>query len=266
MKDAKQIAEEGLVYKVVVGSKCHGTNVPGKDDTDIMGVAVEPPEYVLGLHQFEQWTFREQAEGIRSQPGDVEGVIYGLKKYVSLCLKGNPSILASLFVGPEHILECKTAGFLIRSKASIFASKKAGYAFLNYARSQRERLAGERGQMRVHRPELVEKYGYDTTYAGHIIRLTFQGIEYMNTGRITLPMQEHERELVRNVRLGGVTFTDFMGLALQYDYLLKQAIEKSALPDSADFETANSILMDIYTMHWGVRWVKNNPDIVRLPV
>ena len=51
---------------------------------------------------------------------------------------------------------------------------------------QRERMIGTRGQMNVTRPELISKYGYDTKYAGHLVRLGYQGIEVMLSGGLTL--------------------------------------------------------------------------------
>ena len=37
--------------------------------------------------------------------------------------------------------------------------------------------------MRVNRPELIAAHGYDTKYAGHVLRLGYQGIEFLETGR-----------------------------------------------------------------------------------
>ena len=57
-------------------------------------------------------------------------------------------------------------------------------------------MTGERGQKNVNRPELVEKYGFDTKHAGHMVGLGFQGIEHLETGYITLPMPEDHRSVV----------------------------------------------------------------------
>jgi hypothetical protein len=40
----------------------------------------------------------------------------------------------------------------------------------------------------VTRPELVEKHGYDTKFAAHMVRLGYQGVELLETGRFTLPL------------------------------------------------------------------------------
>ena len=58
------------------------------------------------------------------------------------------------------------------------------------------RARGERGQLRVHRPELVDEHGHDTTYAMHMLRPGYQGRELLETGGISPPMREHERQQV----------------------------------------------------------------------
>jgi hypothetical protein len=58
-----------------------------------------------------------------------------------------------------------------------------------------------RGQMRVTRTELIDAHGYDTKFAMHALRLGYQGVEYLRTGRLTLPMTT-DREHCMDVRLG----------------------------------------------------------------
>jgi uncharacterized protein len=50
-----------------------------------------------------------------------------------------------------------------------------------------ERLCGRKGQKNIHRAAPEEKHGYDTKYAMHVIRLYLEGMEYIETGKITLP-------------------------------------------------------------------------------
>src|SRR3990172_8836493 len=197
---SKKIAEKNLIMLGIVGSTLHGLNVLGQDDHDEMGICIEPPEYVIGLKQFEQHVFRTKPEGIRSEAGDTDRTIYSLRKYVRLALKGNPTVQLLLY-HPTHNPILPPAIELQRN-AWRFISRRAGQAFLGYLVAQKQRLLGERGQMDIHRPELIEKFGYDTKYAMHMLRLGYQGIELVTTGRITLPMPESDRQLVYEVRKG----------------------------------------------------------------
>src|SRR5439155_17926998 len=72
-------AEPNTILRATVGSKLHGLNLEATDDTDEMGVCVEPPEYVVGLRQFEQWVYRTQPEGHPSGPKDLDLTIYSLR-------------------------------------------------------------------------------------------------------------------------------------------------------------------------------------------
>ncbi len=100
---AREIAEGGTILRAPVGSTLHGLHNPGTDDRDEMGVCVEPPDYVLGLREFEHFVYRTQPEGVQSGPGDLDLTIYGLRKYCRLVLKGSPTTLQLLLV-PAHRL------------------------------------------------------------------------------------------------------------------------------------------------------------------
>ena len=64
-------------------------------------------------------------------------------------------------------------------------------AFEGFARQQLDRVLGLRGKGKHgQRPELEEKFGYDTKAAMHVIRLLKEGIEYMHHGQITYPRFE----------------------------------------------------------------------------
>lgn len=64
-----EIAEQGTILRVLVGSGVHGTAIDGQDDRDEMGICIEPPDHVIGLQRFEQYVFRTQPEGVRSGRG-----------------------------------------------------------------------------------------------------------------------------------------------------------------------------------------------------
>src|SRR3954447_22501127 len=188
---AREIAMGGCILRSVVGSTVHGLSNPGTDDRDEMGVCVEPPEYLLGLREFEHWVSRTQTEGHPSGPGDLDLVVYGLRKFCSLALKGSPTVLLPLFVTDEHLLTCTPAGAQLRALAPCFVARSTGRAFLGYLTTQRRGLTGERHATRTR--ELSRLHGYDTKYAMHALRIGYQGIELLTSGRISLPVPEPER-------------------------------------------------------------------------
>ena len=182
----REMAMHGTLLLCIVGSTVHGLAVrDGVEDLDVMGICCEPPERVIGLMPFEQWVGRTKAMGERSEAGDVDAVVYSLRKWSRLALQGNPTVLLPLFVPPDHVLVETPLGTELRAMADAFASRQAGHRFLGYATAQRERLEGTRGQLRVHRPELLELYGFDTKFAGHLLRLVYQGIEGLDDGTVS---------------------------------------------------------------------------------
>ena len=108
-----------------------------------------------------------------------------------LALKGSPTALLPLFVTGEHLLVSTPAGEELRALAPAFVARSTGRAFLGYLTNQRRGLTGERHATRTR--ELSKLHGYDTKYAMHALRIAYQGIELLSTGRITLPVPEPER-------------------------------------------------------------------------
>lgn len=86
-----EIANYGLILLSEIGSTMHGVSSDDTgDDIDLMGICIEPPVEVLGLGDFEQYEYRDRAVNERSQEGDTDLVVYGLRKWVKLAADGNP--------------------------------------------------------------------------------------------------------------------------------------------------------------------------------
>jgi predicted nucleotidyltransferase len=224
------IALDNEILRVLVGSSLTGiTGANNTQDWDYNAIFIEPKEYVLGFHKQEDYTYRTQPEGVRSEPGDVDFTSYSLRKFMSLAMQGNPSILMMLFAPESHVAFINQYGWELLGLASTIASKKAGPRFLGFLESQEKRLVGELKGHMPKRPELIEKYGYDTKYAAHALRLGFQGIEFMETGRMHLPMLPDPGNYLRAVRAGEYSLGAIVGDIANVKYELKGAIDESPL-------------------------------------
>lgn len=239
------------ILEVVVGSTVHGTSVDdGLEDLDLMSVMLEDQQTFCGFGPQDTWTKRTKPQGVRSEAGDIDWVGYGLRKYLHLALKGNPTILLALFVPDHHVREITPEGTMLRSLAPLIASKQAYEPFRGYMRQQIERMEGTRGQRNVTRPELVEKYGYDTKFAGHAVRLGLQGKELLRTGRLSLPMRDDERALVVKIRTGGYTLEQVLEMAKLLEIQLDREHAESPLPDKPDVAGIERWMLEIYLAHW----------------
>ena len=251
---SESVAAQATILRCEAGSSVFGLNLGETADRDELGVCIEPPEYVVGLGtvelpRFGQWVGRSQPDGVRSGPGDLDVTVYSLRKWASLALKGNPSVLLLLFVPRDRCVVWTPAAVRLQGMASAFASKRAGAAFLGYMQQQRLSLTGERTK-KVARPELVAAHGYDTKYAGHILRLGYQGIEYLTTGRISVPSPPEAREWVLACRRGELSLDAVLALAGELEVALKRAIDTSPLPDEPDRDAVNDFLIREYLDVW----------------
>jgi RNA repair pathway DNA polymerase beta family protein len=160
---AQWIADSGMVLRVLVGSDVHGTAIGGQGDRDEMGVCVEPPATVAGLSRFEHYQFRTQPEGACSGPGDLDLIVYSLRKFARLAARGNPTVLLPLFVADEHVCYANELGQELRAHRHRFLSRQAGARFRGYLESQRRGLMGLRsgGTRNQGRADLRERYGFD---------------------------------------------------------------------------------------------------------
>jgi hypothetical protein len=200
---------------------------------------------------FEHYVERTQPEGVRSGPGDLDLVAYSLRKYVRLALKGHSTILLLLFVPDEHVHARTELGEELQALRPALLSKRAGNGYQGYLRAQKERLIGARGQMRVNRPELIEAHGFDTKYAMHAARLGYQGIELLETGRLTLPMAEPERSRVMAIRGGERTLEEAIAEIEEVEARLAVALARSPLPDEPDRAAVDGFLVSAYRRAWG---------------
>lgn len=224
------------------GSTAHGIGAL-TDDLDATVVRIEDfAELVCGHPDRQSMMIRTKPDGVRSEKGDIDLQVYTLRKFANLAAKGNPSILTAIFSPARYHSQIEPA--LWEDLADLIASKRAGHAFLGYMRQQIERWTGERGQKNVNRPELVEAYGFDTKYAAHVIRLGYQGIEYMATGRFEVPMQALIAAEITKLRRGGFTEAEALDWATTIEAQLKTAIDTSLLPPNP--EPIDDWLLRIY--------------------
>jgi uncharacterized protein len=246
---ARRIAEEGTILRAVVGSQLHGLNNPGTDDRDEMAVCVEPREYVLGLREFEHFVYRTQAEGQPSGPGDLDLVVYGLRKYCRLALKGSPTVLLLLFVGEgEHLVARTALGERLQELAPAFVTRRTGRAFLGYLEAQRRGLLGERHATRTR--ERSADHGYDTKYALHALRIGEQGHELLTTGRISLPVPEPRRSFLMSVRRGEPTLDEIIDELHATTTRLERQVLGGDLPDEPDRAAIDRFLVSAYEEAW----------------
>lgn len=255
-EEKRRIAGAGTILRCQVGSGVHGTSISGQDDRDEMGICLEPPDYVIGLRTFEQYEYHTawgRPGGLRNRSGhgDLDITVYSARKWMRLALNGNPSVLLPLFVPEAEIVTMTPLGEELRALAPVIVSRQAGYRFAGYLEAQRRGLLSHEGKGRdVTRPELIEQFGWDTKFGGHMVRLGFQGVELLETGHMTLPMPEPQRAVVREIRMGRVPMEEALRIAGELEGRLRVLTEESPLRAEPDRDAANMWLVGAYQRSW----------------
>lgn len=175
----QEMAKRTTILCVPAGSTLHGLHIPGTDDRDEIAVCIEDIDAMVGFSEFEQYIYRTAAEregkhDAPSHAGDLDLTIFSLRKFLRLAMQGNPQIIQCLFVPSALCVLRGARGAQLQELAPLIVSRRAGARYLGYLEAQRQRLLGERGQKKVNRPELEDKYGFDC-YADDTEFLTRHG-------------------------------------------------------------------------------------------
>lgn len=244
-------------YSVLAGSRLYGIDTV-ESDYDYVAALIEPRDYRVGIVNYHP-TGKQPQHGFEQHEfsGDnFEGSAYSLWKLASMFAEGNPTVLCLLFAEPiQDLYGINTDEF-----REIVVSARSGHRFMKYMQAQRKSMIGQRAQ-HVKRLELIDAYGYDTKFAGHLIRLGYQGCEFLDTGSITLPMPESERQAVLGIRTGQWRMDDVIALSENLEAEMEKSLGRTPLPAEADFDALNKWLveryMDAYTPKKR-RWFQKN--------
>jgi len=191
------------------GSIAHGLYLPpeddfGTDDWDIYSVCVPPQDYFMGLK-----TYASKGRGTRDLkvgPWDVS--IHEIRKFFRLLIKGNPNVLMILWMPDCMFMKLTPAWVMIRQERDRFMGAHVYKSFIGYAEGQLNKMKrGHRnGYMGAKRKRLVDRFGYDTKNASHLIRLMTMGIEFLKTGRMQVDRAAcGDRDMLLDIKRGGWT-------------------------------------------------------------
>lgn len=239
--------KESVPWMVLVGwrgSISHGMFVPSNDpgsidDKDVMGVCVPPVDTYMGLKSFGSRGTMEIKEG------EMDIVTYELKKFVSLLAKGNPNVISLLWLDKTHYLHTTPEGDELIRQRRLFSNKSVYYSFTGYAHAQLHKMThlAFKGYMGDKRKKLVEKFGYDTKNAAHLIRLLRMAIEFLGTGEFEVQRRD-ARELLE-VKAGQWSLEAVKAEADRLRKLADEAFVRSKLPDGPDMERINCLLVSL---------------------
>ncbi len=238
------LGHETAILLAYRGSIAHGTYEPSSepgsiDDKDAIGVAVPGLDHYIGQRQFGS---RGTVE-IVSDPWDI--VIYEARKAIHLLAKGNPNILAMLWLPPELYIQVEPAGQRLIDSRDLFATRSTFHPLMGYARSQLTKMerGAFKGYMGEKRKRLVAQHGYDTKNAAHLIRLLRMGVEFMRDGELQVRRPDAPELLA--IKHGEWTLEQVKVEAERLSRRAEDAHAASTLPGKPDPDAINSLTVAV---------------------
>lgn len=217
-----------IVLLVVAGSHAYGLNTE-ESDLDIRGISMGTPDSILGMESFDVFENK-----------NTDTMIYSMKRFMELAMKGAPNVLEILFSRPENILYCnEKIGKMLLNNRDMFLSKRVYYSFRGYAKNAlkdaEKRLENE--------PKKADKY------AMHYIRLCLEVIVLLN-GNDLIDALKNNRDMLMWIRNGsmrnGNKFTEgFYDCVEDFENLLEKAYQNSPLPDMVDVKKVSGLLVEM---------------------
>jgi hypothetical protein len=139
---------------------------------------------------------------------------------------------------------------MVKNRQAL-SSKRAYESFVGYAESQLNKmgLPGQRAYMGAKRKELVERYGYDCKNAAHSVPLLRMGIEFLETGELSVYRTADAGE-IRAIKRGLWTLDQVKQEVDRLSDRIATARDRSPLPNEPDTAWAEELLIEITQTIW----------------
>jgi predicted nucleotidyltransferase len=226
------------------GSIAHGMYEPSNqpnstDDKDTMAFCVPPISCYFGLEEYGSRGTRE----IKHHEWDI--VVYEARKALTLLRQGNPNILSTLWLEPNLYIVVTDAGRLLLDNRDLFVGRHVYKPFVGYATQQLYKMehGAFKGYMGEKRKALVEKHGYDTKNAAHLIRLLRMGIEFLRDGELNV--QRHDAAELLAIKHGEWSLERIKAEAERLFKRAEDVYDRSTLPVKPDREKVNQLCIEV---------------------
>ena len=249
---------DNLMFEGITGSQAYGCSDADSSDVDIVGFAI-PPKYVVFPHlvgyipgfgskpeNFDQYQQHHVEDKETRRTYDL--VVYGIIKFVNLTMGGNPNMIDNMFIPRNCITKSSQVYEHLRENRKLFLSSRVLYSFKNYASDQLAKIEGGRSKENSKRAEAIKKYGFDTKFAYHIVRLMLECEQILTTGNLILDRDGH---ILRSIREGGWTLDRIKSWYTAKEISLEGVMSNPAVPAYVDEEAIRRVLIECLEIHYG---------------
>lgn len=244
-------------YLTIMGSDAYGVS-SGSSDLDIYGWCI-PHKRIVFPHlsghipgfgqqpeKFEQWSEHHIKD--TSSDKEYDFAVYSIVKYFQLIMENNPNMIDSLFTPRRCIIHSTKISEFVRSKRKDFLHKGAWHKFKGYSYSQMHKMDIKSNASNPKRDADIQKYGMDTKFAYHVVRLLCEVEQILVEGDLDL---ERNSEQLKSIRRGELTLDQIKGWFTDKEKSLEEVYNKSELPYKADEDKIKGYLLEALEMHYG---------------
>jgi len=244
---------ENAQYITMMGSRAYDTYTE-KSDYDLYGFTIPPKDIVFPFHHGFIYGYHKkfpnfdqlQKHGMSYDGLDVDIQLFNIVKYFKLLAENNPNMVDSLFTKQEYVLKSTRIGEMVRVNRKMFLHKGAFFKFKGYAWSQLNKAKSQNRQGK--RKAIVEKFGFDVKFAGHIIRLLDECEQILKDGDVDLT---RAREQIKAVHRGDMTLDEIEDLFKRKEKYLEGLYESSPLRERPDHDAIIDLLHRCLEEHFG---------------
>jgi hypothetical protein len=95
--------------------------------------------------------------------------------------------------------------------------------------------------------DTFHKLGYDIKFGYHLIRLLYEGLELLTTGKVCFPIEGLARKQILRIRNAEVEYNELMEMYVEWEALLNNC--QTSLPHKPDWNWANDYLISVLKKH-----------------
>jgi predicted nucleotidyltransferase len=215
-----------FVLRGIGGSTAHGLATP-ESDIDSHGVFAVPSGDLFGLQEPKQ-----------SYVGtDPDYSYHELKKFLSLALKANPTMLEVLWLDKYEEIESGWGESLVAIRSAFLSESYVRNAYMGYAFSQFRKLEDRGGTFSANTGKRTAKH------AKHLFRLLEAGYDLLTTGDMSVRVKDRQK------------YEDIIHMDIdEWKKLFAQESERfhsaeSVLPEHPDTESVERYLVSYRVSH-----------------
>lgn len=244
-------------YEVITGSVAYAVS-SDTSDMDIVGFCIPPKEDVFPhlkgeiqgfgtqKKRFDVWQEHHITDAETRQEYDFS--IYSIVKFFHLAMENNPNLVDILFTPQRCVLFSSAVAQIVRDNRKQFLHKGSYHKMRGYAYAQLHKIGTKSNSSNPKRQESIEKHGFDTKFAYHVVRLLLESEQILMEHDLDI---ERNAEILKAIRRGDWTEEKLRSWFDEKEKHLEELYSKSTLRRGPDEDAIKDLLLTCLEQHYG---------------